>query len=95
MSVFAADSAAPCPFVARFSERCGGLRARLTSGRSIRSPEGKAGWSAPNLEDQTMYLILSKKPRKSVRSRSKRYKAKLKAKDKGRQSRVYQAHRKC
>ena len=42
-----------------------------------------------------MYLILSKKPRKSNRSKSKRYKAKLKAKDKGRQSRVYQAHRRC
>ena len=41
-----------------------------------------------------MYLILSKKPRKSSRSKSKRYKAKLKAKDKGRLSRIYQAHRK-
>jgi len=42
-----------------------------------------------------MYLILSKKPRKSTRSKSKRYRAKLKAKDKGRQSRIYQAHRRC
>jgi len=41
-----------------------------------------------------MYLILSKKPRKSTRSKSKRYRAKLKAKDKGRRSRIYQAHRK-
>ena len=40
-----------------------------------------------------MYLILSKKPRKTDRNRSKRYRAKLKAKDKGRRSRVYQAHR--
>jgi hypothetical protein len=40
-----------------------------------------------------MYLILSKKPRKSDRNRSKRYRSKLKAKDKGRRSRVYQAHR--
>lgn len=40
-----------------------------------------------------MYLILSKKPRKSDRNRSKRYRAKLKAKDRGRRSRVYQAHR--
>jgi hypothetical protein len=40
-----------------------------------------------------MYLILSKKPRKSTRTRSKRYRAKLKAKDRGRRARVYQAHR--
>ena len=37
-----------------------------------------------------MYLIISKQPRKSTRSKSKRYKAKLKAKDKGRRARVYQ-----
>jgi hypothetical protein len=40
-----------------------------------------------------MYLMLSKKPRKSNRTRSKRYRAKLKAKDRGRRARVYQAHR--
>lgn len=40
-----------------------------------------------------MYLILSKKPRKSNRTRTKRYRAKLKAKDRGRRARVYQAHR--
>lgn len=40
-----------------------------------------------------MYLILSKKPRKSTRNASKRYRAKLKAKDRGRRARVYQAHR--
>lgn len=40
-----------------------------------------------------MYLILSKKPRKATRSKSKRFRAKLKAKDRGRRSRVYQAHR--
>jgi len=40
-----------------------------------------------------MYLILSKKPRKASRTKSKRYRAKLKAKDKGRRSRIYQAHR--
>lgn len=40
-----------------------------------------------------MYLILSKKPRKSLRTRSKRYRAKLKAKDRGRRARVYQANR--
>ncbi len=38
-----------------------------------------------------MYLILSKVPRKSNRSKSKRYKAKLASKDKGRRARVYQA----
>jgi hypothetical protein len=42
-----------------------------------------------------MYLILSKKPRKTERSRTKRFRAKLKAKDRGRRSRVYQAHRRC
>ena len=40
-----------------------------------------------------MYLILSKKPRKATRSRTNRFRAKLKAKDRGRRSRVYQAHR--
>ena len=40
-----------------------------------------------------MYLILSKKPRKNNRTKSKRYRAKLKAKDKARRGRVYQAHR--
>lgn len=40
-----------------------------------------------------MYLILSKKPRKTDRSRTKRFRAKLKAKDRGRRARVYQAHR--
>lgn len=40
-----------------------------------------------------MYLMLSKKPRKSDRNKSKRYRAKLKAKDRGRRARVYQAGR--
>jgi hypothetical protein len=40
-----------------------------------------------------MYLHISKKPRKSTRSKSKRFRAKLKAKDKARRARVYQAHR--
>jgi len=37
-----------------------------------------------------MFLMLSKGPRKSTRSRSKRYRAKLKAKNKARRNRVYQ-----
>ncbi len=40
-----------------------------------------------------MYLMLSKKPRKTNRTKSKRFRAKLKAKDRGRRARVYQAHR--
>lgn len=40
-----------------------------------------------------MYLILSNKPRKNSRTKSKRFRAKLKAKDRGRRARVYQAHR--
>lgn len=40
-----------------------------------------------------MYLVLSKKPRKTDRSRSKRLRAKYKAKDRARRSRVYNAHR--
>jgi hypothetical protein len=36
-----------------------------------------------------MYLHISRKPRKSTRTRSKRYRAKLKAKDRGRRNRVY------
>jgi hypothetical protein len=37
-----------------------------------------------------MYIVLSKKPRKVNRSKSNRYRAKLKAKDKARRGRVYQ-----
>jgi hypothetical protein len=40
-----------------------------------------------------MYITLSKKPRKVNRSKSKRYRAKLKAKDKGRRARVYNHYR--
>lgn len=40
-----------------------------------------------------MFLMLSKKPRKSSRNRSNRYRAALKSKNKRRQARVYQAHR--
>ena len=41
-----------------------------------------------------MYITLSKKPRKTDRARSKRYRAKLKAKDKARRGRVYQISKK-
>jgi hypothetical protein len=37
-----------------------------------------------------MYIVLSKKPRKTNRAKSNRFRAKLKAKDKGRRARVYQ-----
>ena len=37
-----------------------------------------------------MYIVLSNEPRKPNRNKSKRYRAKLKAKDKGRRARVYQ-----
>ena len=40
-----------------------------------------------------MFLMRSKKPRKSDRTRSKRYRAKLKAKDKARRARVYQNYK--
>jgi hypothetical protein len=36
-----------------------------------------------------MFLMISKGPRKPTRSRSKRYRAKLKAKNRGRRNRVY------
>src|SRR5579859_5026427 len=39
---------------------------------------------------QAMYIVLSKQPRKANRSKTKRYRAKLKAKDRGRRKRVYQ-----
>jgi len=35
-----------------------------------------------------MYLVLSKKPRKSNRTKSKRYRAKLKSKNTGRRARL-------
>jgi hypothetical protein len=37
-----------------------------------------------------MFIVLSKQPRKTNRKKSRRYRAKLKAKDRGRRSRVYQ-----
>jgi hypothetical protein len=37
-----------------------------------------------------MYIVLSKQPRKANRRKTKRYRAKLKAKDRRRRSRVYQ-----
>jgi hypothetical protein len=37
-----------------------------------------------------MYITLSKKPRKTQRTKSRRYRAKLKAKDRNRRARVYQ-----
>jgi hypothetical protein len=40
-----------------------------------------------------MYLMLSKKSRKTNRTKTKRFRAKLKAKDKARRGRVYQAGR--
>lgn len=40
-----------------------------------------------------MYLALSKKPRKTNRTKSKRYRAKLKAKNNARRNRVYQGGR--
>jgi hypothetical protein len=39
---------------------------------------------------EAMYIVLSKKPRKANRSKTNRYRAKLKAKDRGRRKRVYQ-----
>lgn len=37
-----------------------------------------------------MFLMLSKGPRKTTRSRSKRYRAKVKAKNRARRNRIYQ-----
>jgi hypothetical protein len=37
-----------------------------------------------------MYLVLSKKPRKTNRTKTNRFRAKLKAKDRGRRARIYQ-----
>jgi hypothetical protein len=36
-----------------------------------------------------MFLMLSKGPRKTSRNKSKRYRAKLKAKNRGRRNRIY------
>ena len=41
-----------------------------------------------------MYLPISKKTRKTDRNKSKRYRAKLKAKNQNRRGRVYQAGKK-
>ncbi len=40
-----------------------------------------------------MYIALSKKSRKVNRTKSRRYRAKLKAKDKARRARVYNGYR--
>jgi hypothetical protein len=37
-----------------------------------------------------MFLMLSKGPRKTTRSKSKRYRAKLKAKNRSRRNRIYE-----
>ncbi|HEX4448814.1 MAG TPA: hypothetical protein VH044_18860 [Polyangiaceae bacterium] len=39
---------------------------------------------------EAMYIVLSKQPRKANRTKTKRYRAKLKAKDRARRGRVYQ-----
>ena len=36
-----------------------------------------------------MYLVLSKKPRKTNRTKTKRFRAKLKAKNRARRNRIY------
>jgi len=41
-----------------------------------------------------MYIVSTKKSRKVNRTKSKRYRAKLKAKDKNRRARVYQLKKK-
>jgi hypothetical protein len=41
-----------------------------------------------------MYIVTSKKPRKTNRGKTNRFRAKLKAKDKARRGRVYQAGKK-
>jgi hypothetical protein len=41
-------------------------------------------------EDVVMFIMLSKKPRKTNRTKTKRFRAKLKAKNKARRGRVYQ-----
>jgi len=40
-----------------------------------------------------MFIMLSKNSRRLDRKRSKRYRSKLKAKDKARRGRVYQVHK--
>jgi hypothetical protein len=47
------------------------------------------GKAAPPPRDFAMYITLSKKPRKVNRSKTNRFRAKLKAKDKARRTRVY------
>jgi hypothetical protein len=42
-----------------------------------------------------MFLMISKKSRKTDRNRCSRNRAKAKAKNRGRRARVYQAHRRC
>jgi hypothetical protein len=41
-----------------------------------------------------MYIVTSKKPRKTNRSKTNRFRAKLKAKDTARRGRVYQVNKK-
>jgi hypothetical protein len=45
-------------------------------------------------KEALMYLAISKGPRKANRNKTKRYRSKLKAKDKNRRGRVYQIGRK-
>ena len=54
-------------------------------------PLGRPRVKAVDSGATPMFLMLSKKPRKANRSKSKRYRAKLKAKDRACRGRVYQA----
>ncbi len=47
-------------------------------------------FAGPVRERAAMFLMLSKKPRRTNRTKSKRYRSKLKAKNRNRRNRVYQ-----
>jgi hypothetical protein len=49
----------------------------------------KAALSGPRDPERAMFLMLSKKPRRVNRTKSKRFRAKLKAKNRNRRNRVY------
>jgi len=71
------------------------LRPNLAPGLSVAKKMILGYFQRPSVQrGRHMYITLSKKPRKSNRTKTKRYRAKLKAKDTARRGRVYQVHKK-
>src|SRR5579883_2174817 len=66
-----------------------GQPVRRLETKLVHEPYVHGSRAASSSRRRAMYIVLSKQPRKVDRNKSKRYRAKLKAKDKARRKRVY------